>query len=81
MITNMHIFQFFLLDRADFVSVMSLVTFLDDFEQSLLNTKNSKFLRDNIYLPSMRFLHRLLRHIFIYIKTVAKYLEKNIIRD
>ena len=57
MIVKMRIFRDFLLDHEDFVSGMSFVSFYNDFEQSLLNL-NLKFLRENIYLPSIRFLYR-----------------------
>ena len=53
-----HIFRKILLDHEDFVSSMSFVSFYNAFEQSLQNTKNCQFLRENIYLPCMRFLYR-----------------------
>ena len=53
-----HIFQEFLIHSEDFVSGMSFVSFYNDFEKSRYNSENLKFLRKNIYLPSMRFLYR-----------------------
>ena len=51
-------FSKILLDHEDFVSGVSLSSFCYDFEQPLQNTENLKFLRENIYLPYMRFLYR-----------------------
>ena len=45
-------------ENEDLVSDMSFVSFYKDFEQSRLNSKNLKFLQENIYFPSMRFLYR-----------------------
>ena len=58
MIMKMHSYRKFLLDHEDSDSGMSLVSFCNDFEQPLQNTENSIFLRENIYLPYMRFLYR-----------------------
>ena len=44
----------FLLNSEDFVSGRSFVSLYNHFEQSLYNAYNS--LRENIYLPLMRFL-------------------------
>ena len=56
MFIKLHIFRNKLLHKEDFVQGMSLESFYNHSEQLLFNTKNLKMLRENIYLPSMRFL-------------------------
>ena len=53
MITKKHIFLKFLLDHEDFVSVCPLFLF-----KMISSSQYLKFLRKNIYLPSMRYLYR-----------------------
>ena len=53
MIVKMHIFREILPDHEDFVSGMSFVSIYNNFEQSGLNSKNLKFLREILYRKSL----------------------------
>ena len=80
MIMKMHSLQKILLDHEDSISGRSLVSFCNDFEEPLQNTEKFKFLRENIYLPSLDFCtgnpysKMFLTRTFLFVNRISKFL-------